>query len=211
MNNIILRLSDGVYSSDLTERIKANFEKAKRFTLDTLEIDNIEITCQDDSIKRSGGNINGYTPTKHQVDIFISPDNNPLDSEMLAVMCHELSHVKRYITMNHEDHGADMTLIDYLAFEGLAIAIEKEVLGRNSRSSKMLSDRTGTVKLVERFRVDFGSRDYYVQDLRYGNEEKNIPWRAVYEMGYYLVRSKMKATGKKASELMVLPSEEFAE
>lgn len=79
-----------------------------------------------------------------------------------------------------------------------------------------MNERTESHNLVDLFRKDFFA-DNYDWDKNYGelffdgNKKKGIPRWAGYEIGYYLVKQIMKKTGKKASELFNLSSENFIE
>lgn len=137
------------------------------------------------------------------------------ENAIYTTICHELSHCKRFT----EFPNIDNRLIAGLINEGLAVAFEEEIKDKKAKETfflKTMNERIDTHKLLEHvrddlFKLDFDWDKHYDELFFDGNKEKGIPRWAVYEIGYYLVKEKMKRTGKKASELFGVPSEQFIE
>lgn len=137
------------------------------------------------------------------------------ENAIYTTICHELAHCKRFT----EFPNIDNRLVSNLINEGLSVAFEEEIKDKKSKETfflKTMNERIDTHKLLEHvrddlFKLDFDWDKHYDELFFDGNKEKGIPRWAVYEIGYYLVKEKMKRTGKKASELFGVPSEQFIE
>lgn len=151
--------------------------------------------------------VGGYTDDKSQIQLSIDPDHKDLhDNEIFATLVHELSHVKR-------EYGpsSGTTLFDYLVFEGLGVAFEEEVCGPNTYYPNHLRKLHDAKQLVATFAPMFNYDDtqYDYMDFVLGNPEKHIPEFAVYSMSLFIVEQYLAQTNKKASELLLEPSETF--
>jgi len=132
-----------------------------------------------------------------------------VENTIYTTICHELAHCKRFT----EQPKFDDRLIYGVINEGLAVAFEEEIKDKKSKQTfflKTINERSEPHKTFELLRKDLHSEKFDWGEIFIdGNKQKGIPRWAAYEIGYYLVKQKMKQTGKKASELFSVPSDDF--
>lgn len=155
--------------------------------------------------------VGGYTTHSGLIDVYINPEN-ATESSIYSVICHELSHAKRWTERPNHDNR----LIEAVIFEGLGIAFENESMskGESVEVLNIINNRKGTIKLLNKMKSEFLIHNFdwnknYDRYFKDGDNKENIPAWAAYEVGYYLVKKKMKQTGKRASQLIALAPDEF--
>jgi uncharacterized protein YjaZ len=156
----------------------------------------------------------GTTYSEDLIVIYLDPNSTKLTQNIIyTTMCHELSHAQRW----HLRPEWDNRLLGALILEGLAVAFEEEIAiaqrefflrtiqGRSQASSKRILDIFHNELLVPDFSWEKKRRSYFV----IGDQKLGLPRWAGYQAGYYLVKQHMARTGKKASELIGEPADNF--
>lgn len=201
------------FDAETLEKINRAVRRAEKFAKQKLLLGSVDIVCAaaNYTIDFSGG-ISGYTPNQYLIYINIDLESNSLNEDDIYVtLCHELAHATRYNLLNYADNR-NVKLLEYAVFEGLGVAIECESLnGKDSKFSREMKKRKNTAELIERYQPKFNSSDYSSSDFRDGNADKGIPRWAIYEIGYYLVRKKLRENGANASQLLGLQPDVFCQ
>lgn len=154
--------------------------------------------------------VGGYTDSKNQITLSLDPVRLETikDSEIFATLVHELSHVK-------QAYGPwyGTTLFDYIVFEGLGVAFEEQICGKETYYPAYLRENIDAPTLVKSIKhmFDYDDSQYNYMDFVVGSEELGIPPNAVYGIGLYIVDRYLARTGKKASELLLEDSTVFRE
>jgi uncharacterized protein YjaZ len=146
---------------------------------------------------------------KNKLFLFISLETERNDIKSLFF--HEYHHVCRLANLKKEEKN--FTIIDTMIMEGLAENAVREKLGEENIA---FWTALYSAQQCERFfeRMIFPQRDmtrenHKFTQLMYGTGF--YPNMLGYAVGYNFVKSFMKQTGKKTTDILSLPSEEFIE
>lgn len=187
------------------ELISSAYQRATKVTEELLQLQNVDVVCiADPSMVISEIGIGGYTPTRYLSYLYIDPAFDIDETEIFNTICHELSHAKRYDAMGYGE-----TLLDSMIFEGLATAFEEEIGGKGAFLPAQLLAREKTEVLVGEVKSHFNDTNFDYQQWFILDSTHKLPRWAGYEVGYYLVRTYLARTNKKASELMLEASSRF--
>lgn len=187
------------------DRINAAYKRAITTMSGLFHLDCVDVICLPDTkmiIPEIG--IGGYTPNRHLTYLYIDPDFDVSEDEIYNTLCHELYHAKRY-----EGEGYGKTLFDSMIFEGLAVAFEEELSGKDAFMPAQLLSRTGTALLLQKVNSDLYTESFDHFKWFIVDSANELPRWAGYELGYYLVREYIAKSNKKASELVLEASSTF--
>ncbi|GAA3400038.1 DUF2268 domain-containing protein [Paenibacillus hodogayensis] len=157
----------------------------------------------------------GGTPGQAIVIVWPSAYNIP---RLPAIVAHELHHNVR---LSYEPWTRDTTVGQYLVMEGLAEAFAAELYGEE-RLGPWVSvlDEAGHEEVKPRYREALhvsgfnDIRGYMFGDLEgdaYGFAKKGLPPYAGYAVGYRIVTSYLRRSGKTAAEATYLPWQDIVE
>jgi len=153
--------------------------------------------------------VGGYTPDSHTIVVYFDSDNENfkrnLREEIKSTVTHEFHHAIRNRTYNWEDD----TLLGAMITEGLADHFDIEVNGGKPKPWSVALNEEELKRIIELATPEFNSRKYNHTDWFFGSQERNIPKWAGYAIGFKLVGDYLEKMGKKASELVAVPSESF--
>lgn len=183
----------------------------------------VDVIIQNDGITRKTIGVGGYTPSMYLVQINLNPESFPesdLVSDLTATLAHELSHVKRYDVFNYKYNLDKTTILDYLVFEGLAVAFEKEYMGTETKVSLASDDSDTAQKLYGRmepfFDLDYwedrgkDGYDFVGHWFVNGDSSSGIPYNAGYILGYWIVQHYMRQLKvEKVVDIISLPTHKF--
>ncbi len=159
------------------------------------------------SIPETG--VGGFCPDSHTVHIFIdsklSSLTQNLEKEIKSTLAHEFHHAVRNGSINWETD----TLLGAMVTEGLADHFDLQVNKGEIKPWSKTLDEIKLKELMDKAEREFSSRSYNYNDWFFGNEEAGIPKWAGYSLGFKIVEDYLNKTGKKASDLAVVPPELF--
>jgi uncharacterized protein YjaZ len=194
----------------MKEEIQFAAEKALAKAKSIFNVDDVLVEIKEDPNKvilETG--VGGYTPNSHTIFVYYDSTNknfreNPRE-KIKSTVTHEFHHAVRNRTYNWKED----TLLGAMITEGLADHFDIEVNGGEPKPwSVVLKDVE-----IERIKVianpEFNSREYNHSEWFFGSQERNIPRWAGYAIGFKLVDSYLKKSGKKASELVAEPAKSF--
>jgi len=196
---------------ELSHKIRAVVEETvekveTKFTLPLLDI--VVADNPGQAIPETG--IGGFSPTPHLVFVSINPKHpdleEALERRLKSTVAHELHHAARSVV-----HPRPSTLLENFVAEGLADHFDIEINGGEIPLWSTALTQEEIHSLLEKARPLFDSRDYNFYDWFFGSEEQNIPKWTAYSIGFYLVDSHLKKTGKTASQLVTTPAIEFVD
>ncbi len=205
-------LNTGGRLNELKEAIdKASQEAIKKIS-SKIPVDNVDIVIadlpKDPSIIKNLG-VGGYALTKNFIMIPLDPDfpkiKQMIKTELPRTIAHELYHCLREYTFDKKP-----TLLESFINEGLADHFEVEISGKPAGRWTKAVDRNQIDGLMEKAKEEFDHASAKNWKWFYGSIEENIPQRALYSIGYKLVKDYLaRHPDKKPSTLYKLPSEEF--
>ncbi len=154
--------------------------------------------------------IGGSTETPHVIRISINTDHKNieehLEREIKSTVVHELHHA-----MRNRIYPWPGTLLDDIVGEGLADHFDIEINGGNPKvwSLSLSETQLTTVNDIasSKWSKQNTEQDYY--NWMHGSKELGIPKWAGYALGFKIVEEYMQKTGKRASDLVKTPSDEF--
>lgn len=180
-------------------KIQVAYDRAIKTAEMLLDLTNIDVVClSDPSMVIPEIGVGGFTPNSYLSYLYINPEFKVTEDEIYNTLCHELHHAKRYKSIGYGE-----TLLDSMIFEGLAIAFEEEVSGKDAFMPAELLARNDTKSLIAKIEDNFSDKGFEHFRWFIFDETGNLPRWAGYEVGYYLVRHYLSAhKNKKASELV---------
>lgn len=198
-------------SEKLQVRVRSALEAVLPRAVAAIHASDIDIIIGSDSeqtIPETG--VGGSTENPHKILVWIDPDHlnvqDNIEREVQSTIVHELHHA-----MRNRIYPWPGTLLDDIVGEGLADHFDIEINGQHPKPwSHALSDKELAVyreKAEPHFYEQNTEDDYYKWIV--GSEEDGIPRWAGYAFGFQLVEGYLSRTGRKASELVQLKSQEF--
>jgi len=149
----------------------------------------------------------GWTPDSQHVRIVVNTGTEGWQKSLKSTVAHELNHTVRHHRIG--THRGQLTMLDTIAFEGLAQCFETEVCGKRPPYATSLSTRQArrTWSLVED-NLDSLDEGLY-RRIFFARNDKEVPTWAGYGISYMLVHRMKKRSGLGWNELMGLSSEEI--
>lgn len=158
--------------------------------------------------------ISGETLSDDLIIIYLDKRSNKItQANLISMIAHEINHAQRWFLLPKFDN----TLAGSLILEGLACAFEQQInphqpsffiqtiSSRSSRNSEKIKAVFNKELFIDNFSWQKKRKVYFVS----GNEKLKLPRWAGYQLGLYLVQNKINSSGKKASELISLPVNDF--
>lgn len=159
-------------------------------------IDVMFIAAPNEAIPEMG--VGGYTYGPHVIVVAIDPDSAHLSEEyLLTTLVHEFHHAMRW-----RGPGCDGDLGKMLISEGLAQLFEEEVLG----VPPIYSQVSITEAEIEMAKLELHQQPCNQSKWFFGAD--GITRLFGYTLGYRICRDYAKSTGRRASELVDVPTEE---
>lgn len=181
------------------EMIAKAFESAVQAAGDLLQAEAIDvmfIASPNEAIAEMG--VGGYTYGPHVIVAAIDPDSTNLSEKyLLTTLVHEFHHAMRW-----RGPGCDGDLGKMLISEGLAQLFEEEVLG----VPPMYSQVSITEEEIEMAKLELHQQPCNEAKWFFGAD--GITRLFGYTLGYQICREYAKSTGKLASELVDVPTDE---
>ncbi len=182
--------------------IQEAFDEAIKEVAAKLQLSRVDIVVADlpaSAIPETG--VGGYAPNAHLLYIYINPESPGLAErlrvEIKSTLAHELHHCARWAAV-----GYGTTLLEAMISEGLADHFDLEVNGGTPRPWSTALQPVQLQSLLARAREEFPSANYSHDDWFFGSEKEQIPHWTGYSLGYFLVDSYIKSSGKTASSLV---------
>lgn len=184
------------------DMIASAFESASRAAGDLLQAEAIDvmfIASPGESIPEMG--VGGYTYGPHVIVVAIDPENPKLSEEyLLTTLVHEFHHAMRW-----RGPGCGGDLGEMLISEGLAQLFEEEVLGEPPMYSRV------SIKgeEIEMAKSELHRRPFNQSKWFFGAD--GITRLFGYTLGYRICRDYAESVGRRASELVSIPTREVLE
>ena len=156
-------------------------------------IDVIFVDAPDEAIPEWG--VGGYTWGPHVILVALDPAFDLVADKVETTLVHELHHAMRW-----RGPGCGGSLAQMLVSEGLAVLFEEEVLGKAPFYSQVpITDREVTQARAALFVEPFSQSKWF-----FGAD--GITFGFGYTYGYQLCKAYAQAAGKRASELVDVPT-----
>lgn len=193
------------FNKKTVKKVNAAYVQASNVVGQLLNLKGFDVVCiTDKSMVIPDIGIGGYTPNRYLTYLYIDTSIDINQKELFNTLCHELHHAKRY-----EGPGYGETLLDSMIFEGLAIAFEEEVSGKEAFMPSQLLARDDTENLLKRVKAHFEDKEFEYFRWFIFDDTGELPQWTGYEIGYYLVRRYLSNKNKKASEIVPEASSSF--
>lgn len=182
--------------------IASAFESASRSAGDLLQAETIDvmfIASPGEAIPEMG--VGGYTYGPHVIVVALDPENlNFSEQYLVTTLIHEFHHAMRW-----RGPGCGGDLGDMLISEGLAQLFEEEVLG----VPPMYSQVGITEAEVELAKLELHQQPFNQSKWFFGGD--GITRLFGYTFGYRICSGYTESTGRRASELVNVPTREVLE
>lgn len=167
-----------------------------------LSLPNIDVMMADNpdsAIPETG--VGGFAINASLLYVNIDPGSPHLQShlhqEIVSTMAHELHHCARMHSV-----GYGKTLLEALVSEGLADHFDIELNEREPNPWSIVLKEEEIDTLLQKASLEFESNNYDHAAWFFGSEDRGIPRWTGYSLGFKLVGSYMKKSGKSAAELV---------
>ena len=151
--------------------------------------------------------IGGFTLGPGRIEILVDPAypnlGTALQQRLPLVVAHELHHAVRW-----RGPGRPFTLLEWLAFEGLADHFAIELLGTPLQPWSQAFHESETDFYLDLARPDFDSAAFDYQGWFFGADPR-LPYWAGYTLGFHMVADYQARTGRSAAALVNTPADAF--
>ena len=188
---ITKRNSIVIYQDSLQEAlplIKASLSNASKLLSTKNDIIINVSTTGDKFVRDRMEGVSGFALNGYSISIGINKSSRSWKNVIGGTIAHEFSHVVRFQKTNKLK---SRTLLDNLAFEGIAQCFEEKVTGLVRPWSKALTDRQAReIWMRLKGKLDIESRDLYDR-VFIKKDDKEFPLWTGYTIGYLLVKEKI--------------------
>ncbi|MBI4896250.1 MAG: hypothetical protein HY832_01760 [Candidatus Aenigmarchaeota archaeon] len=155
-------------------------------------------------IKKMGGST-GWTPSNQKINLDVSTESRHWKKSLESSVAHEFNHVIRmqYLGLNSSN---EFTMIDTVAFEGLAQVFEEEITEKQSPYSKAISEKEATK--IWKSMKSYKKSDYYWTFFP-NSWQKKYPLWCGYTVAYLIVKKRKSELDLTWTELMRLNSKKL--
>jgi len=203
------------HKNNLSESFKTKIKKAIKEVLVEIEkklgIPNLEIIIDDNSkltIPKTGL---GGSCDSDLIQIHINPNFKNIEKDIETKIKRTLSHEVHHSVRNIYFSWSEATLLEAFITEGLADHFDIEINGGEPYPWSMALSEEESAFYLNPNSEELFSKDFDYGTWFFGDNSPKIPKWAGYSIGFKLVRDYMKKSGKSASELVNVSSEEFLE
>lgn len=169
--------------------IRSAFTKAERILASDREVLVNLIPSSNPDIRRYMGGASGWTRSEDTVDIYIDAKAPTWKEATQRSLIHEFNHVIR--AQRFKKPFEDYTLLDTIAFEGLAQCFEKEILGTLPSYARAIS--LGQAReLWLRLKPHLQEIDsQFYRRVFFATKDREFPHWTGYTISYIIVRRRM--------------------
>lgn len=193
------------------KKIQSAFVEVIKKIEHAIELPEVDIVVADNptaTIPETG--VGGFCVTPHLICIWIKPDFDNLyktiQHEIKHTIAHETHHAARSVALSR----IKARLIDAFIAEGLADHFDIQINNSKPRPWSVALGKAEIQKYFQKAKTSELFLTKYDHSLWFfGSRRKEIPRWTGYSIGFALVETYMKKTGKKASELVQTPSLSF--
>jgi len=183
--------------------VEESINKCENFFDDIINI--FIFHSSDNFIKEKMGGVNGFTPWKKTILIFINPTES-WEGYLKSTLIHEITHtITKYYGANN------YTLGQSFIHEGIAENFREYLLKRRMPWTQAIS-REDSIKIFRGIRQLLNKEDYKIHGELFFGEGKYPNWTG-YTIGYYLVKEYLNKKFKEGridwKEVFKIKSEEI--
>lgn len=153
---------------------------------------------QDPRVLKSMEGVNGFTPYKGTIHIYINPNaRNEWQKHLISTVIHEIAHV-----LSREQFEWN-TILDSLIFEGLAEHFREQVSGGKKMPWTVAitkKDARHIIKKLEEKKILQTTDDEFYMDLFFGGK-KFKKWSG-YTVGYFIIETVLRSKKYKVIDLL---------
>ncbi len=198
--NLVIANAGGTLD-DLIGEIGDAFQSAVASSQRLLGVEGVDVVvvdAPDDVIPEWG--VGGYTYGPHTILVALDPAATIESHHIERTLVHEFHH-----TMRWRGPGCGGSLGQMLVSEGMAELFEEEVFGEAPFFSRVdiTNDEIAAARLAL-YEPEFDQRKWF-----FGSD--GVTFAFGYTYGYRLCKSYAEATGKRASDLVAVPSQDVLE